>query len=47
MKKLNFVLLPAHMLVRVIVGLSVGKTSLMQQYVNKQFAYAYKATIGT
>jgi hypothetical protein len=25
----------------------VGKTSLMHQYVNKQFAYSYKATIGT
>ncbi|ELR16841.1 GTPbinding protein YPTC5, putative [Acanthamoeba castellanii str. Neff] len=31
----------------VVIGDSgVGKTSLMHQYVNKQFAYSYKATIG-
>lgn len=30
----------------VVCGVSVGKTSLMNQYVNKKFSNQYKATIG-
>lgn len=29
-----------------VCGVSVGKTSLMNQYVNKKFSNQYKATIG-
>ena len=36
-----------HLFKIIIVGnSSVGKTSLLQQFVNKQFSMAYKATIG-
>ena len=33
-------------LLSVLFLLSVGKTSLMNQYVNKKFSNQYKATIG-
>ena len=35
-----------HVVVVVVVVCSVGKTSLMNQYVNEKFSTQYKATIG-
>jgi Ras-related protein Rab-7A len=40
-KYLKFCILPVY-----LVGFRVGKTSLMNQYVNKRFTNQYKATIG-
>jgi Ras-related protein Rab-7A len=40
-KYLKFFILPVY-----LVGFRVGKTSLMNQYVNKRFTNQYKATIG-
>jgi Ras-related protein Rab-7A len=40
-KYLKFFILAVY-----LVGFRVGKTSLMNQYVNKRFTNQYKATIG-
>jgi hypothetical protein len=41
-----FIINAAASIVLMIAFLSVGKTSLMNQYVNKRFSNQYKATIG-
>ena len=35
-----------HLMAVLLLYLRVGKTSLMNQYVNKKFSNQYKATIG-
>jgi Ras family len=43
---MSLVLGPLRQQVESVICFSVGKTSLMNQYVNKRFSNQYKATIG-